>query len=56
MWYFTAIDFVTGQTVFKQLAGTGDLYNSNYASVYLGPDETGYVGVVGGLVAIGDQP
>jgi hypothetical protein len=55
-WYFTAIDFASGQTVFKRLAGTGVLYNSNYSSVYLGPDGTGYVGVVGGLVAIGDQP
>jgi hypothetical protein len=55
-WYFTAVDFASGQTVFKRLAGTGALYNSNYSSVYLGPDGSGYVGVLGGLVAISDQP
>jgi hypothetical protein len=54
-WYVTAADFATGATVFKRLAGTGFLYNSNYASVYLGLDGTCYVGVVGGLVAIRAQ-
>ncbi len=52
-WYFTAVDFHTGETVFKVLAGTGILYNSNYSSVYLGPDgRTAYVGVLAGLVRI----
>lgn len=52
-WYFTAIDFHTGQTVYKVLAGTGILYNSYYSSVYLGPDgKTAYVGVLAGLVRI----
>ena len=52
-WYFTAVDFNTGETVFKILAGTGILYNSYYSSVYLGPDgKTAYVGVLGGLVRI----
>ncbi|HEY4048675.1 MAG TPA: hypothetical protein VGM27_17550 [Acidobacteriaceae bacterium] len=54
-WYFTAIDFHTGETVYKVLAGTGILYNSNYSSVYVGPDgKTAYVGVIGGLVRIHD--
>jgi hypothetical protein len=54
-WYFTAVDFHTGETVFKVLAGTGILYNSNYSSAYLGPDgKTAYVGVIGGLVRIHD--
>jgi hypothetical protein len=54
-WYFTAVDFHTGKTVFKVLAGTGVFYNSNYSGLYLGPDgKTGYVGVVGGLVRIHD--
>ncbi len=52
-WYFTAIDFQTGKTVYKVLAGTGILYNSFYSSVYLGPDgKTAYVGVLAGLVRI----
>ena len=55
-WYFTAVDFQTGQTVYRVLAGTGILYNSNYSSVYLGPDgKTAYVGVLGGLVRIHEQ-
>ena len=55
-WYFTAVDFHTGRTVFKVLAGTGILYNSHYSSVYLGPDgKTGYVGVLGGLIRIHDK-
>lgn len=54
-WYFTAIDFETGQTVYKRLTGTGLYYNSHYAGLYLGPDGTAYVGTFGGLVAIRDQ-
>ena len=54
-WYFTAVDFRTGETIYKVLTGTGILYNSNYSSVYVGPDgKTAYVGVVGGLVRIHD--
>ena len=54
-WYFTAIDFVSGKTVFKQLAGTGDGYNNHYAALSLSPDgKTAYTGVLGGIVAIRD--
>jgi hypothetical protein len=54
-WYLTAIDFRTGKTVFKQLAGTGTLYNNHYAPLFLGPNGTAYVGILGGLVAIRDS-
>jgi hypothetical protein len=54
-WYFTAVDMRTGETVFKQLAGTGVLFDSHYSGVYLGPDgKTAYVGVLSGLVRIHD--
>jgi hypothetical protein len=53
-WYFTAIDFRTGRTVYKRLAGHGLGYNNNYAPVIIGPDGTGYVGVLGGLVSFRD--
>jgi hypothetical protein len=53
-WYFTAIDFHTGETVYKRLAGTGLLYNNHYAGLHLGPDGTIYVGVGGGVVALRD--
>src|SRR6184192_583548 len=53
-WYFTAIDFRSGQTVYKRLAGTGLGFNNNFAPVSLGPDATAYVGALGGLVQIRD--
>jgi hypothetical protein len=54
-WYVVAIDFATGQTVFKQLAGTGHYFNNHYSGFYLGPDGTAYVGVIGGIIAVRDQ-
>jgi hypothetical protein len=54
-WYWTAIDFRNGHTVYKQLAGTGSIgYNNNYAGVALGRNGTAYVGVLGGLVSMRD--
>ena len=53
-WYLTALSFRTGQTIYQQLAGTGLGYNSNYAPVSVGPDGTGYVGALGGLVLLRD--
>jgi hypothetical protein len=50
-WYLTTLDFDTGQTVYRRLAGTGFGYNNNYAPVTLAPDGTAYVGVLGGIVA-----
>ena len=54
-WYLTAIDFRTGETAFKKLAGTGLGFNNNYAPVTLGPDAAAYVGVLGGLVRVADS-
>jgi len=53
-WYFTAISFRTGATVFKRLVGTGFGYNNNFAPVSLGPDGTAYVGVLAGLTLVRD--
>jgi hypothetical protein len=55
VWYFTAIDFRTGVTVYKRLAGTGLGFNNHYAPVSLGPDGTAYVGALGGLVLLRDR-
>jgi hypothetical protein len=55
-WYFTALDFDTGETVYQRLAGTSFGHNNNYAPVTIGPDGTAYVGVLGGLVALRDGP
>ena len=54
-WYFTAIDFKTGWTVYQKLAGTGLSFNNNYSGVYLSPKGVGYVGVIGGLVRVGED-
>jgi hypothetical protein len=53
-WYFTAIDFKTGKTVYKRLAGTGLGFNNNYAPVSIGPEGSAYVGALGGLVRLWD--
>jgi hypothetical protein len=50
-WYLSALDFRTGRTVYRRLAGTGFGFNNHYAPVTLGPDGTAYVGVLGGVVA-----
>ncbi len=51
-WYLTTLDFRTGGTVYRRLAGTGFGFNNNYSPVTLGPDGTAYVGVLGGLVEL----
>jgi len=53
-WYLTAIDFHSGRTVFKRLAGEGLGFNNNYAPVTLASDGDAYVGVLGGLVRLAD--
>ncbi|MET7361146.1 hypothetical protein ABZS76_22240 [Streptomyces sp. NPDC005562] len=53
-WYLTAVDFRTGGTRWKRLAGTGIAYDNNWAPVTLGPDGTAYVGAFNGLVAVRD--
>jgi hypothetical protein len=46
-WYLTALDFRTGQTVWRRLSGTGLGHNNNWAPVSIAPDGTAYVGVLG---------
>jgi len=53
-WYFTALDFVTGRTVFKILTGAGLEFDNNWAPITLAPDGTAYVGTSVGIVAIRD--
>ena len=53
-WYLTALDFRTGRTVYRQLAGAGLGFNNNYAPITIGPDGAAYVGVLGGLVVLRD--
>jgi hypothetical protein len=53
-WYWTAIDFRTGTTAWKRLAGAGLGFNNNYAGLTLGRDGTAYLGTLGGIIALRD--
>lgn len=56
-YYFTAIDFETGKTVFRVPVGSGMWYFDMGAPITLGPDGgTAYIGTLGGLVRIADTP
>ena len=54
VWYWTAVDFRTGKTVWQRLAGTGRRYDSWYPKLVIGPKGIAYVGAYDGLVAIRD--
>ena len=54
-WYFTAVDFESGDLVYKQLTGTGWLFNNHYGSITIAPDGSAYVGIMGGLVKLQDS-
>src|SRR5918911_918762 len=45
-YYWTAIDFGNGKTVWSQYAGSGTGYNNNYSGLAIGPDGTAYLGVI----------
>ena len=53
-WYFSAISYRTGKTVYKRLAGEGLGFNNNYAPISLDRKGRAYVGAVGGLVQLRD--
>jgi hypothetical protein len=53
-YYWTAIDFRTGQTQWSRYAGSGLLYNNNYAGLALGPGGSAYLGVIGGIIRLRD--
>ncbi|MFN8467664.1 MAG: hypothetical protein U0X20_19045 [Caldilineaceae bacterium] len=56
VYYWTAIDFRTGATVWKKMAGTGDEFDSFYPALAIGPDRGLYVGDYGGFTTLKDQP
>lgn len=53
-WYLTAIDYETGETVFKIFTGCGRNWNNSYGPITIGPNGTAYIGVFNGLVAVRD--
>lgn len=54
-WYFTAVDFETGETVYKVFTGCGKNWNNSYGPITIGPNGTAYVGVFNGLISISDS-
>lgn len=61
-YYFEAIDFQSGQTVWRKLAGVenGGFLDTSYynatLTLSLGPDGSLYQGIFGGLLKLEDQP
>ncbi len=55
-WYWTALDFRTGRTVYRQLAGTGLGYNNNYAGIAISRRGTEYLGTLAGIISVRDSP
>ncbi|MET0287796.1 MAG: hypothetical protein ABW352_25130 [Polyangiales bacterium] len=53
-YYFTALDWHTGKTVYQVLTGTGVRYDNNWAAISIAPDGTAYVGVLNGLIRVRD--
>lgn len=54
-WYFTAIDFRTGETVYKVFTGCGKNWNNSYGPISIGPNGIAYVGVFNGLISVSDS-
>ncbi len=53
-YYWAALRFSNGKTAWQKYAGSGLLFNNNYAGLALGPDHTAYLGVIGGIIALRD--
>jgi len=53
-YFWTAIDYRTGETAWTKYAGSGLVFNNNYAGLALGPDGIAYLGVIGGIVTLED--
>jgi hypothetical protein len=53
-WYFSALDFETGEPAFEVWLGNGHMWNNVLDPVTLAPDGTAYVGTKNGLMAIRD--
>lgn len=54
-WYLTAVDFETGETVYKVFTGTGKNWNNSYGPITIGPNASAYVGVFNGLISVSDS-
>ena len=53
-WYLTAVDFETGETVYKVFTGVGRNWNNSYGPITIGPNGSAYVGVFNGVISVSD--
>jgi hypothetical protein len=53
-WFWAAIDARTGRTAWRAYAGSGILFNNNYAGIAIGRNDALYLGVLGGIVRLAD--
>jgi hypothetical protein len=53
-YYWTAIDWWSGETRWVKYAGSGLSFNNNYAGLAIGPNGTAYLGVIGGMISLRD--
>jgi hypothetical protein len=51
-WYWTAVDFTTGRTRWKRLAGVGSAFDNCYSALAIGPEGTAYLGTAGGILSL----
>ncbi len=54
VYYLTALDFRTGEVVWEKQLGVGYAFDHWYTGLFVGPDETVYVGLNGGVVWVRD--
>jgi hypothetical protein len=56
VYYWTALDFRTGETVWQKIAGTGAMFDSFYPGMGIGPNGALYYGGYGGFMIMRDTP
>ncbi|WQF90165.1 hypothetical protein CDEST_15179 [Colletotrichum destructivum] len=56
VWYFTAIDFQTGELVWRVRSGAGGNYNNNVAPTQMSPNGAIYQVIAGGVTWLKDRP
>ncbi len=54
VYYWTALDFRTGEVVWQKMAGTGYRFDGWYLGLGIGPTGSLYAGVYGGLIMMRD--
>ena len=50
-WYLTTVDFATGETVFSNYLGSGEMWNNVMVNYQMSPDGTVYMGTLNGIIA-----